>query len=293
MPSLKAIRKRIASVKNTRKITSAMKLVAAARLRRAQDAIFAARPYAGRMSEVIADLAARAGDAHPLLAPREEVKKAALIILNSDRGLCGGFNSNLNRRTERFLIDNQGEGPGKFRETSLYVVGKKGREYFRRRGASIARDWTAPAAGPTALALAREIAPEAIERFLARDVDAVYLVYNEFKSAISQRATVEQLLPVKPAALDETYGRNDFKYEPSRDELLSHIVPLYVEVQIYRALLESVAGFFGAQMSSMDSATRNATDMIGRLTLEFNRARQAAITKELMEIVGGAEALKG
>ncbi len=290
MPSLKAIRKRIASVKNTRKITAAMKLVAGARLRRAQDAIIAARPYAQRMQEVIAELAARAGEeAHPLLALRDE-KRVALVVLSSDRGLCGGFNSNIARRTERFLIDNR----DKFSEISLHVVGKKGREYFRRRyAARIKHEWAATVASGPALALAREIAHVATETFLANDVDAIYLVYNEFKSAISQRVTVEPLLPVVPMKLDEAHGLNDFKYEPSRNEILSVIVPLHVEVQIYRAILESIASEFGARMSAMDSATRNAGEMIGRLTLDFNRARQAAITKELMEIVGGAEALKG
>jgi F-type H+-transporting ATPase subunit gamma len=290
MPSLKAIRKRIASVKNTKKITAAMKLVAGARLRRAQEAIFAARPYAQRMQEVIAELAARAGaEAHPLLALRDE-KRVALIVLTSDRGLCGGFNSNIARRTERFMIDNRDKLP----EIDLHVVGKKGREYFKRRyPAKIKHEWPAPQTSDKALEGAREIAHVATELFLSAAVDAVYVVYNEFKSAISQRVTVEPLLPVVPMKLDEAHGLNDFKYEPSRDELLSIIVPLHVEVQIYRAILESIASEFGARMSAMDSATRNAGEMIGRLTLDFNRARQAAITKELMEIVGGAEALKG
>jgi len=290
MPSLKAIRKRIASVKNTRKITAAMKLVAGARLRRAQEAIWAARPYAQRMQEVIAELAARAGEeAHPLLALRDE-KRIGLVVLTSDRGLCGGFNSNIARRTERFLVDNR----DKFSDVTLHVVGRKGRDYFRRRyAARIKHEWSAAAASEPALALAREVAHVATEAFLGKDVDGIYLVYNEFKSAISQRVTVEPLLPVVPMKLDEAHGRNDFKYEPSRNELLSVIVPLHVEVQIYRAVLESIASEFGARMSAMDSATRNAGEMISRLTLDFNRARQAAITKELMEIVGGAEALKG
>jgi F-type H+-transporting ATPase subunit gamma len=238
---------------------------------------------------VIAELAARAGaEAHPLLTLRDE-KRVALIVLTSDRGLCGAFNSNVNRRTERFLIDNS----DKFSAVGLHIVGKKGRDYFRRRSGKIQHEWPSVATGDKAHALAREVAHVAIESFLGEEVDAVYLVYNEFKSAISQRVTVEPLLPVVPMTLDEVHGRNDFKYEPSRDVLLSHIVPLHVEVQIYRALLENIASEFGARMSAMDSATSNASEMIGRLTLDFNRARQAAITKELMEIVGGAEALKG
>jgi F-type H+-transporting ATPase subunit gamma len=290
MPSLKAIRKRIASVKNTKKITAAMKLVAGARLRRAQEAIIAARPYAQRMQEVIGELAARAGgDAHPLLAQRDE-KNVALIVLSSDRGLCGGFNSNICRRTERFIIDNK----DKFPAIDLHIVGKKGREYFKRRYASkIKHEWSAPQVSDKALERAREIAHVATELFLSKEVDGVYIVYNEFKSAIVQRVTVEPLLPVVPMKLDNDGGLNDFKYEPSRAEILSVIVPLHVEVQIYRAILESIASEFGAKMSAMDSATSSASEMIGRLTLDFNRARQAAITKELMEIVGGAEALKG
>ncbi|HEX2567935.1 MAG TPA: ATP synthase F1 subunit gamma [Polyangia bacterium] len=289
MPSLKVIRKRIASVKNTKKITAAMKLVAAARLRRAQDAILAARPYAERLGEVISDIAARSGAAHPLLQQREESKKIALVVITSDRGLCGGFNSNLIRRTERFLVDNQ----DKFEEASLYLVGRKGRDYFRRRKLKMVRDWSAVQGGDAALALAREIVPAVTESFLAGEYDTVYLVYNEFKSAITQRAAVEQLLPVRVAPVDESYGLNDFKYEPSREELLTHLMPLHLEVQVYRAVLESIASEFGARMSAMDSATRNASDMISSLTLQANRARQASITKELMEIIGGAEALKG
>ena len=291
MPSLKAIRKRISSVKNTKKITAAMKLVAGARLRRAQDAIIAARPYAQRMQGTIAELAARAGsEAHPLLAQRDE-KRIGVILLSSDRGLCGGFNSNLNRRTDRFIIGNR----DRFTGVDLHIVGKKGREYFRRRPAlgEIRHEWSAPQASDRALERAREIAHVATETFLSGNVDAIYLVYNEFKSAISQNVTVEPLLPVVPMKLDQAAGLNDFKYEPSREELLSLLVPLHVEVQIYRALLESIASEFGARMNAMDSATSNASEMIGRLTLDFNRARQAAITKELMEIVGGAEALKG
>jgi F-type H+-transporting ATPase subunit gamma len=303
MPSLKAIRKRISSVKNTKKITAAMKLVAGARLRRAQDGIVAARPYALHMQEAIAELAARAGsESHPLLARRDE-KNVAMIVLTSDRGLCGAFNSNVNRRVERFVIDNS----DRFTSVKLSIVGRKGREYFRRRPSkvsSIQREWSAPATAAQAQLLAQEIAATLMAAFLppppdengataAPAVDAVYIVYNEFKSAISQNVTVVPLLPVAPTVLDDSFGNNDFLYEPSRDELLSHLVPLYVQSQIYRGLLESIASEFGSRMSAMDSATKNASEMIGSLTLQFNRARQAAITKELMEIIGGSEALKG
>jgi F-type H+-transporting ATPase subunit gamma len=323
MPSLKAIRKRIVSVRNTRKITSAMKLVAGAKLRRAQEAIWAARPYAARLADVIGQVAARIdirsvtdeeldrplppleGDAGieergrynllkaaKLIATRPEPRRVALIVMTSDRGLAGAFNSNVNRRTDRFLIDNA----SKHESISLYIVGRKGREYFKRKKVRIAREWGAPGASAAALSTAREVATVITSEYLAGTVDAVFLVYNEFKSAISQRVTVEGLLPLatgEPAIAAAGASLVDFKYEPTAEAVLADLVPLDVEFQIYRALLESIASEFGAKMSAMDSATRNATEMIGALTLSFNRARQAAITKELMEIIGGAEALKG
>lgn len=288
MPSLKTIRTRISSVKSTRKITSAMKLVSGARLRRSQEAIISARPYAQHLREIITDLASRAGcEAHPLFAQRQP-RRVALLALTSDRGLCGGFNANLCRRTEHFLAEQQEKVA-----VDLWIVGRRGQDYFRHRGQAIAHAWPAPGNGETALPVAREVARLLTDDFLAGSVDGVYILYNEFKNAMSQRLTVEQLLPVTPAPLDETFGINDFKYEPSRDELLSHLVPLDVEVQIYRSLLESIASEFGARMAAMDAATRNADKMINHLTLLYNGARQAAITTELVEIVSGAEALKG
>jgi F-type H+-transporting ATPase subunit gamma len=297
MPSLKAIRTRIASVKNTQKITKAMKLVAAARLRRAQDAIVAARPYAGRMHEVIDDVTARleletGGDAetHPLLAKRP-IKCARLIVVSSDRGLAGGFNSNLFRRVERFLVDERDTYP----ELELTILGRKGREHFRRRsfpGVRINAD-AASATSETALARARELAQQCTQDYLDGKIDAVLVAYNEFKSAISQTVKFEQLLPIEPRQASGPKPLIDFEYEPTKADVLTTLVPLYVEVELFKILLESIASFFGAQMTAMDNATKNAKEMIGRLTLEFNRARQAAITKELMEIVGGAEALKG
>ena len=323
MPSLKAIRKRITSVKNTKKITSAMKLVAGARLRRAQEAIWAARPYATRMQEVTNELAVRADvraiqladldaplgpladeadaetkqihavrKAAKLLLHRPVEKRVAIVLLTSDRGLCGAFNSNLNRAAERFLVDNA----DRLESAALNIVGRKGRDYFKRKkGVEIKREWSAPQAQGPALALAREIANTVTSDFLAGEIDAVYIVYNEFKSAISQKVQIAPLLPIAPAPVEIEDGgaRIDFKYEPSVEAVLSHLVPLHLETQIYRALLESIASEFGSKMSAMDSATRSASDMISALTLSFNRARQAAITKELMEIIGGAEALKG
>jgi F-type H+-transporting ATPase subunit gamma len=301
MPSLKAIRTRIASVKNTQKITKAMKLVAAARLRRAQDNIVAARPYAGRMRDIMNDVTARlqleAADAdstHPLLQKRA-IKNVRLIVVSSDRGLAGGFNSNLFRRVERFVIDERERYPS----VELAVLGRKGREHFKRRvmpGVRTASDMAAPTS-ETALGRARELAQQCTQDYLDGKIDAVMVAYNEFKSAITQTVKIEQLLPIDTSKPVQPTGTNaaliDFEYEPSKADVLTTLVPLYIEVELYRVLLESIASFFGAQMTAMDNATKNAKEMIGTLTLEFNRARQAAITKELMEIVGGAEALKG
>jgi F-type H+-transporting ATPase subunit gamma len=288
LPSLKVIRTRIVSVKSTQKITRAMKLVSAARLRRAQDNILAARPYAKALGAAVTEIVARAGaDAHPLMHVRP-ADRVAVLTLTSDRGLAGGFNANVFRAVVKF----QAEGRGG-KETSLLVVGRKGRDYYRRRRATIRQEWASPT-GDTAANLAKELARTAVDAFESGAVDAVYLVFNEFKSAIQQRTVVEQLIPVPapPAGAGEA-NPIDFIYEPSRDDVISTLIPLFIESQIYRALLESVASEFGARMTAMDSATTNARDMIGSLTLQYNRARQAAITKELMEIVGGAEALKG
>ena len=288
MPSLKFIRTRIASVKSTQKITRAMKLVSAARLRRAQDAIVAARPYASALSTAVAELVSRAGvDAHPLMFVRP-AERVAVIMLTSDRGLAGGFNANVFRALTRF----QGEGKAG-KETSLFMVGRKGRDYYRRRKASIRHEWPSPT-GDTSANLAKELARQAVDAFESGAVDAVYLIFNEFKSAIAQRTVVQQLIPVPaPPPTPDAAANIDFLYEPSREDVISTLIPLFIESQIYRALLESVASEFGARMTAMDSATTNARDMIGSLTLQYNRARQAAINKELMEIVGGAEALKG
>jgi F-type H+-transporting ATPase subunit gamma len=289
MPSLKAVRIRIASVKSTQKITRAMKLVAAAKLRRAQDAIVAARPYADALSEAVSELAARAGDtSHPMLVQREP-RRVTLITLTSDRGLAGGFNANVGRASLRFIDEQKQKG---VQEIRLLVVGRKGREYSRRRKLTISHE-LGGAAGDTAEARAREVANIATDEYVEGRVDAVYLAYNEFKSAIAQRTVVIPLLPVIPAPLPPEAAATDFLYEPSKAELLTLMLPMYVQSQIYRAMLESIASEFGARMSAMENATKSASEMIDRLTLQYNRARQASITKELMEIVGGAEALKG
>lgn len=297
MASLRDIRKRIRSVKNTRQITKAMKMVSAAKLRKAQDAIIAARPYATMLDQIISDLAARSGDqemAHPLLTARP-VRRAEVVLLTSDRGLAGGFNSNVIRRANRFLYENSG-----LERIQFSTVGRKGHDFFRQRGQNIRKDFGGLYQRLTYLS-AKAVAEELTASFLNNEVDAVYIIYNEFLSAISQKIVVSQMLPLQtfgpaaaaagaPAPASQTLV--DFKYEPSRQEVLDRLVPQAVSIKLYRALLESVASEHGARMSAMENATSNATDMIGKLSLHYNRTRQAVITKELMEIVSGAEALK-
>jgi F-type H+-transporting ATPase subunit gamma len=297
MPSLKSIRTRISSVKSTQKITRAMKLVSAARLRRAQDAILGARPYANALAAAVVEVALRAGaDAHPLL-DRRTVERVTMVPLTSDRGLAGGFNANVFRAVHRFTTEQLRATPP-VREIALEIVGKKGRDFFRRRKATIGHELPGPTA-ETAVQIAREMAAIVTHSFQNGRTDAVYLVYNEFKSAGTQRVVVEPLLPVTSASLTLPAGSasasasTDFLYEPSKERLLDALLPMFVESQIYRGLLESMASEFGARMTAMDNATSNAKEMISSLTLQYNRARQAAITKELMEIVSGAEALKG
>jgi len=297
MPSLKAIRKRIASTKATQKITRAMKMVAGARLTRAQQRIVAMRPYALKTGEVLQSVTrtmAVAGESqtepiHPLLARRPE-KRTLLLVFSADRGLCGALNTNINKSTERFWREKQADSV----DVSFATLGRKGREFVGRRGGRIAKDFPRIYDGLD-LDKARLVSRWLVPRFERADFDAVYLVYSEFKSAITQKVTMDRLLPLgEPAAgrAADAFAASDFIYEPDQRALLERLVPMYVEISVYRALLESQASFFGAQMTAMDAATRNAKDMIARLTLVYNRARQAAITKELMEIIGGAEALK-
>jgi F-type H+-transporting ATPase subunit gamma len=289
MASLKDIRRRIVSVKNTQQITRAMKMVAAAKLRRSQERIVETRPYAYRLRDMIWDLSERAeGSDHPLLAVREP-KKVLLLVLTSDRGLAGAFNSNINRRTETYLKENA----ERHEEMRLAIIGRKGRDYFKRRQWKVDRLYTDVLTN-VSLEKAAEIGQDIIVDYKSMGLDAVYMVYNEFKNAITQMVVVEQLLPVVPEESDEsTGGTADFIYEPDKRAILDATLPLHINVQIYRAILESVASEMGARMSAMDSATRNAGELIHKLKLEYNRARQAAITTEMLEIVGGAEALKG
>ncbi len=302
MASLKSIRKRIVSVKATQKITRAMKMVAGARLNRAQQRIVALRPYAVKTGDVLASVAASmtaaaadpeaAQDLHPLLVKRPE-KKVLFVVLSGDRGLCGGFNTNINKAAEREWKAKRDAGV----DVQFLTLGKKAREYLLRRKANVAHDVVKVYDGLD-LEKARLIAGWIVPRFERGEYDAIYLIYNEFKSAMTQQVVLEPLLPLKEVEGSSSSSRADgtapseFLYEPDQKALLERLVPMYVEISLFRALLESHASFLGAQMTAMDAATRNAKDMIGRLTLVYNRARQAAITKELMEIIGGAEALK-
>jgi F-type H+-transporting ATPase subunit gamma len=307
MASLKVIRKRITSTKATQKITRAMKMVAGARLTRAQQRIVAMRPYAVKTGEVL-DSVVRTMNAtsdastepvHALLARRPE-KKALYLVFTSDRGLCGALNTNIGKASERAWHEKNAAGT----EVAFATMGRKGREYLTRRQGKIIRDFAHIYDGLD-IDKARLIAHWVVQRFERGQVDAVYIVFNEFKSAITQKVTLERLLPLggsvggardKTERADQPGGDkiapSDFIYEPDQKALLERLVPMYLEITLFRALLESQASFFGAQMTAMDAATRNAKEMIARLTLAYNRARQAAITKELMEIIGGAEALK-
>lgn len=293
MPSLKDIRKRIASVKNTQKITSAMKMVSAAKLRRAQEAAERARPYANRMNEVIGGLARRVDpSAHPLLEQRAVQDKALLIVISSNRGLCGGYNANIFRTTERFVRDREHAGV----QFKVVTVGRKAAVFYRNHRLEVVENFT-DVIGAVSYAKAKKIARFAVDGFIAGDYDNVYIVYNNFISAINYQTLVEPLLPL---TLEDIEGGEDvaesfseYVFEPDEATLLSQMLPAHVEIKILHALLEAEASEHGARMTSMDNATNNAVEMIDSLTLQYNRARQAYITKELVEIVSGAEALEG
>ncbi len=290
MASLRDIRKRIKSVQNTAKITGAMKMVAAAKLRRAQEAVEHARPYADKMHRLLSDVAIRAereGESpHPLLE-RRAPDKVELVLMTSDRGLCGGFNSNITRRGERFLWE-QAEA---HHEIRLSTIGRKGTDHFKRKKAELRHAYT-DVFDELNYAQAVNIAGELARYYIEEDLDAIYLLYNEFKNAASQRVTLLQLLPIEPAEVDPEQSVIEFEYEPSKRHILDELLPRYLSTAIYQALLESAAGEHGARMTAMEAATKNAKEMISKLTLKYNRARQAAITTELMEIIAGAEALK-
>ena len=283
MPALIDIRRRIRSVKSTQKVTKAMKMVSAAKLRRAQEAIFAARPFARKMMEVLNRMASRAdAGAHPLLDDRGEGRVLAVVI-TADKGLCGAFNANIIRTVTRFLAERP--------ETDIQfsLVGRKGRDFFRRREVQV-RSEHVGIFQALRFETAREIAADLIDAFTRKEVDRVFLVHNEFKSVIQQPLVIDRILPIerheiRPA---EHESELDYLYEPEPAAIFAEILPRHIEMQVWRALLESAAAEHGARMTAMDSATNNATDLIDRLTLHMNKVRQAAITKEIIEVVSGA-----
>jgi F-type H+-transporting ATPase subunit gamma len=286
MASLKSIRKRINSVKSTRQITKAMKMVAAAKLRRAQENVLAARPYAEKLTEVLQRLSGSGGQAGNPLLQKERAERALLIVVSSDRGLCGGFNANICKAAEGFIRENT----SRYSEISILTIGRKAHEYLRRR-ATIRKNYS-NILSTLNYQEAALIGQELIEGYTADEYDEVYILYNAFRSVMSQDITLKRLLPIEaPQGNDEEFLPEAI-YEPSKEELLAELFPKHIEVQVFHAMLESVASEHGARMTAMDSASKNATDMIGKLTLQYNRARQAAITTELMEIISGAESIK-
>jgi len=293
MPSLIDLRRRIRAVKSTQQITKAMKMIAASRLKRAQDRVIAARPFAQRMLKVLNGLVSRVDqDAHPLLRlPPQGSGRPLLIVITADRGLCGSFNSNVIKAAGQFILN---EAPG--RDIALGLVGRKGRDFFRRRGFDV-RYETVGIFQKMTFADAIDIADAAIEDFTSGAAASVYLVYNEFKSVMTQRIVVERLLPIPrlegEAAQQKGEGAVatvDYLYEPAPEDIFRDLLPRHVQIQVYRALLESNAAFFAAQMTAMDAASRNSTDMIENLTLYMNKVRQAAFTREIIEVVSGAAA---
>lgn len=300
MPSLQSVRRKIGSVKKTQKITKAMKMVAAAKLKRMQNRILAARPYALKMRETIRNLSRRVNrDAHPLLRKREgEHRNVVVTVVTSDRGLCGAFNTNILRTAITALKEFESRGV----QVEVGVVGRKGRDFFRRRGWTVRREVVDVFDKLTfehGMVMGEEF--PAIDDYVAGRIDAVYVIYNEFKSAVQQRVVVERLLPIdwiveisSAKDLDQPTETTPggYLYEPSEDELLKQLLHRNFHVQAYRMLLESSAAEQGARMAAMDGATRNAGELIKKLTTYYNKTRQGAITKELMDIVGGAEALK-
>jgi F-type H+-transporting ATPase subunit gamma len=291
MPSLIDLRRRIRAVKNTQQITKAMKMVAASKLRRAQERIVSARPYAQQMHRVLASVASRVDPSiHPLLVARERRPNSTtlVVVVTGDKGLCGSFNTNVIKGAASFIT-------GSTDPCAVGLVGRKGRDFFGRRGFSVFFEEVG-IFQKLRFDHAQAIARTAIDAFIAEQVDRVVLVYNEFKSVMTQRVVVDQLLPIARGdveAQDASSSRSqvDYLYEPSPQEIFNQLLPRYIEAQIYRALLESNAAFFAAQMTAMDTATKNSADMISSLTLYMNKVRQAAITREIIEVVSGAQAL--
>jgi F-type H+-transporting ATPase subunit gamma len=281
MPTLLDIRRRIRSVKNTQQITRAMKMVAAARLRRAQERVFNARPYARQMLELLSSLAARTEQrTHPLLAERP-VEKILLVLVTGDKGLCGALNTNLIRAAQNYLEENRE------RKVSMIAAGRKGRDFFRRQPVEMVSEY-AGIFTRLDFTHAKEIAAQIIDLYSRQEVDAVDFIYNESKTLLTQRLTRERYLPIKPMEPKQGEALIDYIYEEPASEIFATLLPRYVEIEVYRALLESAAAEFAARMTAMDAATSNAAEMIDSLTLHMNRVRQAAITKEIIEVVSGA-----
>jgi F-type H+-transporting ATPase subunit gamma len=294
MPNLLDIRRRIKSVKNTQQITKAMKMVSAAKLKRAQDRVVTARPFANKMTEVLSELAKRTDEDfhHPLLDLRED-QRYLLVLVTADKGLCGAFNTNLIKAAQAFIKENNGK------TIELLAIGRKGRDFFRNRNAVIAGEYVGVTGkGRVDFSEALEIARSIIKRYTEdKEIDKVFLIYNEFKSVLQQRVVLEQLLPVARAKDDEPETKTprtltlvDYVYEQPPAEMFSRLLPRLIETQIFRALLESIASEQGARMTAMDSASKNASELIDSLTLNMNRVRQAAITNEIIEVVSGASA---
>ncbi len=290
MAALRDIKRKITAVQKTKQITRAMNMVAASKLRNAQNRMESFRPYAIKFMDVLKSLALRVDPgSHPLLAARDP-KKVRVIVMTSDRGLCGGFNTNIIKMTERFMKEKRAAG----QEVSLIPVGRKGRDYFRKKADIV--NMHVDVFSKFDMGLSIHIGEDAIPSFLREEYDELYLIYSEFRSVAIQRPAVIRLLPiasVDPGEEVDADKRLDYIYEPSETVLLDQVLPMYIRVLIYRALLETVAGENAARMMAMDNATSNCDDLVNSLTLQFNKTRQAAITRELMDIVGGAEALKG
>jgi len=295
MPNLLDIRRRIKSVKNTQQITKAMKMVSAAKLRRAQDRVVTARPFANKMTEVLGELAQRTDEDfhHPLLDYRGD-QRYLLVLITADKGLCGAFNTNLTKAAQAFMRENADK------QIEIMAIGRKGRDFFRNRHATISSEYIGlTGKGRVEFSEALEVARALIKQYTEdTGIDKVYIIYNEFKSVLSQRVVLEQLLPVVRAKQDEPEAKSqqpvtliDYIYEQPPAEMFGELLPRLVETQIFRALLESIASEQGARMTAMDSASKNASELIESLTLNMNRVRQAAITNEIIEVVSGAAAL--
>ncbi len=285
MPSLLDLRRRVRSVKSTQQVTKAMKMVSAAKLRRAQDRILSARPFAVRMLEVLNSLATRADPkAHPLLAVREP-RRVEVIVITADKGLAGAFNANILKEAVSFLEKARAE------ELEIQVIGRKARDFFRRRSYTIRAEHVGIFRDLT-YADSKKTASPIMDRYMEGSLDAVYLIYNQFKNVMQQDVVVERLLPLEKLHFDLPEEEFDYIYEPTAKEILKGLLPIHVEYQLWRALLESAAAEHAARMTAMESATKNAGELIDHLTLTMNRARQSAITNEILEVVSGAEALK-